>query len=67
MPRRIKAVLKEKGVQPGTSKVYLIKWPVSLYVLLSKYFIWKPIYILENNHALENHNYDIKSQSKIKK
>ncbi len=29
MPRRIKA--KEKGVQPGTSKVYLIKWPVSVY------------------------------------
>ncbi len=28
MPRRIKAVLTEKGVQPGTSKVYLIKWPV---------------------------------------
>ncbi len=28
MPRRIKAVLKEKGVQPGTSKVYLIKWPI---------------------------------------
>ncbi len=28
MPRRINAVLKAKGVQPGTSKVYLIKWPV---------------------------------------
>ncbi len=27
MPRRIKAVLKAKGVQPGTS---LIKWPVSV-------------------------------------
>ncbi|KAM8844829.1 rho GTPase-activating protein 23 isoform 3-T3 [Spinachia spinachia] len=27
MPRRIKAVLKAKGVQPGTSKVDLIKWP----------------------------------------
>ncbi len=27
MPRRIKAVLKAKGVQPDTSKVYLIKWP----------------------------------------
>ncbi len=24
MPRRIKAVLKAKGVQPGTSKVYII-------------------------------------------
>ncbi len=32
MPRRIKAVLKAKGVQPGTSKVYLIKWPVSVYL-----------------------------------
>ncbi len=30
MPRRIKAVLKAKGVQPGNSKVYLIKWPVSV-------------------------------------
>ncbi len=28
MSRRIKAVLKAKGVQPGTSKVYLIQWPV---------------------------------------
>ncbi len=32
MPRRIKAVLKAKGVQPSTSKVYLIKWPVSVYI-----------------------------------
>ncbi len=31
MPRRIKTVLKAKGVQPGTSKVYLIKWPVSVH------------------------------------
>ncbi len=31
MPWRIKAVLKKKGVQPGISKVYLIKWPVSEY------------------------------------
>ncbi len=31
MPRRIKAVLKEKGVQPGTSKVHLIQWPVLLF------------------------------------
>ncbi len=30
MPRRIKTVLKEKWVQPGTSEVYLIKWPVSV-------------------------------------
>ncbi len=27
-PRRIKAVLKAKVVQPGTRKVFLIKWPV---------------------------------------
>ncbi len=32
MARRIKAVLKAKGGQPGTSKVYRIKWPVSVYV-----------------------------------
>ncbi len=32
MPRRIKAVLRQKGVQPGTSKVYLINWPVSVYI-----------------------------------
>ncbi len=31
MPQIIKAVLKAKVVQPGTSKVYLIKWPVSVY------------------------------------
>ncbi len=31
MPRRIKTVVKAKGLQPGTSKVYLIKWPVSVY------------------------------------
>ncbi len=30
MPRRIKAVLKAKQVKPFTSKVYLIKWPVSV-------------------------------------
>ncbi len=30
MPWRIRAVLKA-NVQPGTSKVYLIKWPVSVY------------------------------------
>ncbi len=29
--RRIKTVLKAKGVQPDNSKVYLIKWPVSVY------------------------------------
>ncbi len=30
MPRRIKAVLKAK---PGTSKIYLIQWPVSAYCI----------------------------------
>ncbi len=24
---------RQKGVQPGTSKVYLIKWPVSVYII----------------------------------
>ncbi len=37
VPRRIKAVLKAKGVQPGTSKVYLIKWPVSVCVCICVY------------------------------
>ncbi len=32
VPRKIYAVLKTKGVQPGTSKVYLIKWPVSVHM-----------------------------------
>ncbi len=32
IPQGIKAVLKAKWVQPGTSKVYLIKWPVSVYI-----------------------------------
>ncbi len=25
----------QKGVQPGTSKVYLIKWPVSVYIYIN--------------------------------
>jgi len=36
MPRRLTAVLKAKGYNPeqgATSKVYLIKWPVSVYIL----------------------------------
>ncbi len=37
MPRRIKAVLKAKGVQPGTSKLYLIKWPVIVCVCVCMY------------------------------
>ncbi len=28
---------KQKGVQPGTSKVYLIKWPVSVYIYIYIY------------------------------
>ncbi len=32
IPRRIKAVLKAKAVQPGTSKVYLIKWQMSVHI-----------------------------------
>ncbi len=39
MPRRIKAVLKAKGVQPGTSKVYLIKRPVSVSVYIYIYIL----------------------------
>ncbi len=33
MPWIIKAVLKSKVVQPVTSKVYLIKWPVSVNII----------------------------------
>ncbi len=32
MPRRIKAFLKAKVGPTGSSKVYLIKWPVSVYI-----------------------------------
>ncbi len=35
MPRRIKAVLKAKEGPLSTSKVYLIKWPVSVYIYIS--------------------------------
>ncbi len=47
MPRRIKTVLKAKGVQPGTSKVYLIKWPVSVYIpyILYTHILLMYIYI----------------------
>ncbi len=31
MPQIMKAVLKAKGFQPGTSNVYIIKWPVSVH------------------------------------
>ncbi len=39
MPQRIKAVLKAKEVQPGTSKVYLIKWPVSVCIYIYIYLV----------------------------
>ncbi len=38
MPWRIKAVVKAKVVQPSTSKVYLIKWPVSVCIYII--YIW---------------------------
>ncbi len=41
MPRRIKAVLKAKGVQPDTSKVFLIKWPVYIYAMKMNSCIWR--------------------------
>ncbi len=34
---------RQKGVQPDTSKLYLIKWPVSVYVC-GIGFCTKPIY-----------------------
>ncbi len=43
VPRRIKAVLKAKGVQTGTNKVYLIKWPVSVCI-----YIYIHIHIIIN-------------------
>ncbi len=42
---RIKAVLKAKWVQLGTSKVYLIKWSVSVYVCVCMYSIYIYIFI----------------------
>ncbi len=44
MPRRIKAGLKAKGGQPGTSKVYLIKWSVSVYYNIIFYLNYTHIY-----------------------
>ncbi len=61
MPRRIKAVLKTKGVQPGTSKVYLIKWPVSVYrygycciSIFNKCFCIIPMHYAKWNRKLFN-------------
>ncbi len=45
MPRRINAVLKAKGGPPGTSKVYLIKWPVSVVYIIVIYRVLKIIKI----------------------
>ncbi len=36
---------RQNGVQPGTSKVYLIKWPVSVYVCIYILYIYIYIYI----------------------
>ncbi len=37
---------RQKGVQPGTSKVYLIKWPVSVYMyIFSKYILYVCVFI----------------------
>ncbi len=61
MPRRIKAALKSKIVQPGTSKLYLIKWPVTVchqgYATMQKFgvskiYFFKKLIILLNNDAL---------------
>ncbi len=30
--KELRQFWRQKGVQPGTSKVYLIKWPVSVYI-----------------------------------
>ncbi len=56
---RIKTVLKTKWVQPATSKVYLIKWTVSVYhneINIYKYsFLWIIcIYLLNVLYAIIN-------------
>ncbi len=51
MTRGIKSVLKEKGVQPGTSKVYLIKCPVSVCVCICiciYVYIYICVYVCRN-------------------
>ncbi len=59
MPRRIKTVLKAKAVQPGTSKVYLIKWPVrvcSSVKIRWKYFCcYKKYLIFKCNRLVKSH------------
>ncbi len=55
MPRRINEVLKATlKVQPGTSKVYLIKWPVSVCV-----YIYIYIYICTYTHLFFSNIHDI--------
>ncbi len=39
---------REKGFQPGTSKVYLIKWPVRIYILTAQFSIPQTV----NKHIL---------------
>ncbi len=43
MPQKLRQFWRQKGVQPGTSKVYLIKWPVSVCVYIY-------IHILRQTH-----------------
>ncbi len=54
MPRRLRRFWRQKGVQPGTRKVCLIKWPVSVYIyikmtrkLFSTFYIYSWIVMLE--------------------
>ncbi len=62
MPRRIKAVLKAKTVQPDSSKVYLIKWQVSEYfpattshALIHSKHLWN-IYTTKEPHSFKYMN-----------
>ncbi len=71
MPQIIKAVLKEKGVQPGTSQVYLIKWPVSVYMAMfcpeTLKFVYCAIFVscFQNKHTLHHnlHNHPLSDHS----
>ncbi len=49
MPQRIKVVQMAKGVQPGISKVYLIKWPVSVCVYIYIYIMAIQLSVCHNN------------------
>ncbi len=39
--RELRQFWRQKGVQPGTSKVYLIKWPVSVFINIYIYIYIK--------------------------